>query len=53
MLNLKKYNVEPILHNTPIADAQISPDGEKVLFVRWITNIEEDKYETHIWSVPG
>ena len=49
MLKLKKYDVDPLLHGTPLDDTQISPDGRNVLFVRRITEIEEDRYDTHIW----
>ena len=49
MLTLNKYDVDPLLHGTPVDDTQISPDGKKVLFVRRITKNEENRYDTHIW----
>lgn len=51
MLSLKKYNVEPLLPSAA-GDPQISPDGEKILFMRGITKVEEDGYEAHIWITP-
>jgi dipeptidyl aminopeptidase/acylaminoacyl peptidase len=52
MLSLEKYNVDPLIHATPLDDTQISPDGRNVLFVRRITKIKEDRYDTHIWIAP-
>ena len=49
MLKLKKYDVEPLVHGSPVSDPQISPDGSKILFVRSIVKMEEDGYESHIW----
>jgi dipeptidyl aminopeptidase/acylaminoacyl peptidase len=51
MLKLKKYDVEPLVHGSPVSDPQISPDGSKILFVRSIVKIEEDGYESHIWVI--
>ena len=52
MLKLKKYDVEPLVHGSPVSDPQISPDGSKILFVRSIVEMEEDAYESHIWVIP-
>ena len=52
MLKLKKYDVDPLIHGTPLDDTQISPDGRNVLFVRRLTKIEENMYDTHIWIAP-
>src|SRR2546427_6259341 len=35
-----------------IADAQISPDGSRVVFVRVWVNQKADRYETALWIVP-
>ena len=35
-----------------IADAQISPDGSRVAFVRVWVNQKADRYETALWIVP-
>jgi len=51
MLKLKKYDVEPLVHGSPVSDPQISPDGSKILFVRFIVKMEEDGYESHIWVI--
>jgi len=51
MLKLKKYDVEPLVHGSPVSDPQISPDGSKILFVRSIVKMEEDGYESHIWVI--
>jgi len=53
MLILKKYDVEPLLHSSPVSDPQISPDGERILFVKSVVDVEEDRYESHIWTVPA
>ncbi len=52
MMKLKKYDVAPLLHGTPVDDSQISPDGNNVLFVRRVTLFDEDRYDTHIWMAP-
>ena len=35
-----------------IADAQISPDGSRVVFVRVFVNQKADRYDTALWIVP-
>ena len=50
-MKLKEYDVDPLLHGTPVEDTQISPDGKNILFVKRETNLEEDRYDTHIWRV--
>ncbi len=35
-----------------IADAQISPDGSRVVFVRVWVNQKADRYDTALWIVP-
>jgi dipeptidyl aminopeptidase/acylaminoacyl peptidase len=52
MMTLQKYDVPPLLHGTPVDDSQISPDGKLILFVRRVTLVDEDRYDTHIWIVP-
>jgi acylaminoacyl-peptidase len=52
MLTLKKIDVGPILIDVPVADPQISSDGDKVLFVYITTDMENDKYNSHIWIIP-
>src|SRR5881275_2943294 len=35
-----------------IGDAQVSPDGSRVVFVRVTVNEKKEGYNTSIWSVP-
>src|SRR5213593_2556461 len=35
-----------------VADAQISPDGSRVAFVRVWVNQKADRYDTALWIVP-
>jgi len=35
-----------------IGDPQVSPDGERVAFVRVTVNEKKEGYNTSIWSVP-
>ncbi|NQT07604.1 S9 family peptidase [Candidatus Bathyarchaeota archaeon] len=51
MLKLKKYDVEPLVHGSPVSDPQISHDGSKILFVRSIVKMEDDGDESHIWVI--
>lgn len=51
MLELKKYDVNPLIHGTPVSNPKISPDGSKILFVRSIVKLEDDRYESHIWII--
>jgi len=50
-LKLKEYDVEPLLHAAPVSNPEISPDGESILFVKSIVDVEDDRYESHIWIV--
>jgi Tol biopolymer transport system component len=52
MLSLKKYDVNPLIPSAPISNPKISPDGSMILFVRTITNLEDDRYDSHIWIIP-
>ena len=51
MLKLKKYDVEPLFHSSPVSDIKISPNGKTILFVKSTVNVKDDRYESHIWSV--
>jgi len=51
MLKLEEYDVFPLLHAAPVSSVTISPDGEWILFVRSTVNVDEDRYESHIWIV--
>ena len=41
----------PIFPSTPVSDPQISPSGEKIAFSNSEVNLEENKYDSHIWLV--
>ena len=35
------------------SDAFLHPDGERAVFVTTRMNIEDDRYESHLWLVEG
>lgn len=49
MKNLVDYRISPIFANHPVSGTQISPDGTRVLFTYMTVNMEENKYDSHIW----
>ena len=49
MKKLEDYKIMPLYAGQPVGDPQVSPDGSKVLFTYSEVNMEEDKYDTHIW----
>jgi len=49
MKKLTDYKVMPVFPMAPVSDPQVSPDGTRVLFTHSTVNMEEDKYDTHIW----
>ena len=51
MLKLKKYDVGPMLHPSPVSSPRVSPDGTRILFVRSTVDREAEKYESHVWMV--
>ena len=51
MLELKKYDVAPLIPGAPVSSPVISPDGKKIVFVRTIVDFEKDTYESHLWHV--
>lgn len=44
---------EDVLTLQNVGDAQISPDGAQVAFVRTTTDTEKNKYKSEIWLVPS
>ena len=52
MKKLTDYEVMPIFPMAPVSDPQVSPDGTRVLFTHSTVNMEEDKYDTHVWLLP-
>ena len=48
---LEDFEIMPIFHRYPVSDPKISPDGTRVLFTYATTNMAEDRYDTHIWSI--
>ena len=52
-LKLKKYDVEPLPHVSPVSSPALSPDGSKILFARSTVNMEKNGYESHVWIVPS
>ena len=52
MKKLEDYKIMSIFPMQPVSDPQISPDGDKVIFTYTTINIEENKYDSHIWLVP-
>src|SRR5262245_51134423 len=42
-----------LLAFTWVADAQISPDGSTIVFVKVVVNERENRYETAIYAVPA
>ncbi len=46
------YEIMPVFPMAPVSDPQVSPDGTRVLFTHSTVNMEEDKYDTHIWLLP-
>ncbi len=49
MKKLTDYEVMPVFPMAPVSDPQVSPDGTRVLFTYSMVNMEEDKYDSHIW----
>ncbi|TRO47476.1 S9 family peptidase, partial [Candidatus Bathyarchaeota archaeon] len=49
MKKLEGYKIMPLVPGQPVGDPQVSPDGSKVLFTYSQVNMDEDKYDTHIW----
>ena len=47
---LEDYTIMPIF--PALSDPQISPDGTKVLFTYTTANVNEDRYDRHIWLLP-
>lgn len=46
---LEDYRIMPFFAELPVSDPQISPNGKKLLFSYTITNLEKNKYFSHIW----
>jgi len=53
MKKLEDYDIIPIFSMQPISDPQIASDGDSVLFTYSTVNMEEDKYDSHIWLLPS
>ncbi len=51
MKKLEDYPILPLLPSQPIADPQISPDGDKVLFTYSKINFKKDSYESNVWQL--
>ena len=51
MLELKKYDVAPLIPGAPVSSPVISPDGKRIVYVRSIVDLENDAYESHLWHV--
>jgi dipeptidyl aminopeptidase/acylaminoacyl peptidase len=49
MKKLEDYKFTPIFPSAPVSDAQVSPDGAEALFVYSEVNMDENKYDTHLW----
>jgi len=49
MKKLEDYEIMDLFPTQPVADPQVSPDGTKVLFTYSTVNMEDDKYDTHVW----
>ena len=49
MKKLTDYKIMPLFPMAPVADPRLSPDGNRILFTYSTVNMEEDKYDTHIW----
>ncbi len=46
------FGVRDLLGMDRISDHQVSPDGATVVFVRRVTDLEEDRGRTDLWSIP-
>lgn len=51
MKKLDEYKFMPIFPSTPVSDPQISPDGDKIAFCYSKVNMDENRYDSHIWLV--
>jgi dipeptidyl aminopeptidase/acylaminoacyl peptidase len=49
MRKLTEYKIMPIFPMAPVSDPQVSPDGSRVLFTYATVDMEEDRYDSHIW----
>ena len=49
MKKLEDYRIMPIFPAQPVSDPQISPNGAKVLFTYTTVNMDENKYDSHLW----
>jgi len=51
MLKLKDYELGPDFPRAPVSSPTVSPDGEKILYVKGEVYPEEERQESHIWMV--
>jgi dipeptidyl aminopeptidase/acylaminoacyl peptidase len=51
MKKLDDFKIMPIFSSQPVSDPQIFSDGTKILFTYSKINLEEDKYDSHIWMM--
>lgn len=49
MKKLEEYKIMPIFPAQPVSGPQMSPDGTRILFTYSTVNMDEDKYDSHIW----
>jgi dipeptidyl aminopeptidase/acylaminoacyl peptidase len=49
MKKLTDYKIMPLFPMAPVDDPRLSPDGSRVLFTYSTVNMDEDRYDTHIW----
>jgi acylaminoacyl-peptidase len=52
MKKLEEYKIMPLIPMAPVSDPQVSPDGKNILFTYSTVNMEENKYDTHVWAMP-
>lgn len=49
MKKLKDYKIMPIFPQEPVSNPEISSDDSRVLFTYTKVDMEENKYNSHIW----
>lgn len=45
------FSVQDLLALEKISDIQVSPDGQQVVFVRTVTDLDENRTRTDLWMV--
>ena len=53
MLKLKEYDVGPFFPSAPVSSPKVSPDGGRILYVKSVLYLDEERQDSHIWMIPS